>query len=139
MSPLNPRHRLDLRTRDMLYAIPACLFAGSGQQRAGALAASWSQEGVACRSLRSAFDLLLGAAAPPAGSEVLMSAITHPDMVRIATTHGLSVLRSISIPDPVSRAVQNGASRTRTGDLLGAITPQRGLLALIRLAQAVSG
>jgi hypothetical protein len=39
--------------------------------------------------------------------------------------------------EPMSRDFANGASRTRTGDLLGAITPHRSLLAHIWLAQAV--
>jgi hypothetical protein len=34
---------------------------------------------------------------------------------------------------------RDGASRTRTGDLLGAITPQRRVLALVPLVKAVSG
>lgn len=89
---MNPRHRLDLRARDLLYALLACLFAGSRRGRAAALAESWSHEGIACRSLRSAFDLLLATVALPPESEVLMSAITHPDMVRIARTHGLTVV-----------------------------------------------
>ena len=89
---LNPRHRLDLRTRDLLYALLACAFARSRETRADSLAARWSPEAVACRSLRSAFDLLLTAVALPRGSEVLLSAVTHPDMVRIARTHGLRVL-----------------------------------------------
>ena len=42
-----------------------------------------------CPSARSAFDLLLTALQFPAGSEVLISAITIPDMVRIIRSHGL--------------------------------------------------
>lgn len=42
-----------------------------------------------CLSVRSGFDLLLDALSLPIGSEVLVSAITHPDMVRIIEQHGL--------------------------------------------------
>ena len=42
-----------------------------------------------CFSVRSAFELLLDALALEAGSEVLLSAITHPDMARIVSRHGL--------------------------------------------------
>ena len=45
-------------------------------------------------------------------------------------------------PTPVRTlpaASQNGARRTRTGDLLGAITAKRDLVRPVRLAQAVSG
>jgi perosamine synthetase len=46
-------------------------------------------EGLACLSLRSGFDLYLQALALPAGSEVLVTAFTIPDMVRILEHHGL--------------------------------------------------
>jgi hypothetical protein len=42
-----------------------------------------------CFSVRSAFELLLDALALEARSEVLLSAITHPDMARIVSRHGL--------------------------------------------------
>lgn len=44
---------------------------------------------LATLSVRSALDLTLRAAALPRGSEVLMSAVTIPDMWRIVTEHGL--------------------------------------------------
>src|SRR5215472_10248125 len=40
-------------------------------------------------SVRSALDLYLRAIALPIGSEVIVSAITHPDMVEILRYHGL--------------------------------------------------
>jgi len=55
------------------------------------LEAAWSPggKGMACRSVRSGFHLMLESLALPAGSEVLVSAVTHPDMVRILEAHGL--------------------------------------------------
>ncbi|OKH98419.1 hypothetical protein A6A06_30060 [Streptomyces sp. CB02923] len=44
---------------------------------------------LATLSVRSALDLALSAAALPRGSEVLMSAVTIPDMWRIVMEHGL--------------------------------------------------
>jgi len=44
---------------------------------------------MATHSVRSGFDLLLGALALPAGSEVLLSALTIPDMARLVRAHGL--------------------------------------------------
>ena len=44
---------------------------------------------IACLSVRSGFDLWLSAINLPAGSEVLVSAITIPDMLRIIQDHGL--------------------------------------------------
>src|SRR6476660_1651277 len=40
-------------------------------------------------SVRSALDLYLRAIALPTGSEVIVSAITHPDMAEILRYHGL--------------------------------------------------
>ena len=45
-----------------------------------------------CLSVRSAFDLLLTALSLAPGDEVAFSAVTHPDMVRIAEAHGLRAL-----------------------------------------------
>lgn len=42
-----------------------------------------------CLSVRTGFDLLLGALGFGEGDEVLVSAVTHPDMVRIIEGHGL--------------------------------------------------
>jgi perosamine synthetase len=42
-----------------------------------------------CLSVRSAFHLLLATAGWAPGDEVLLSAVTHPDMVRIVELHGL--------------------------------------------------
>ena len=46
-------------------------------------------EQLVCLSVRSGFDLLLQALALPAGSEILVSAVTHPDMVNIIERHDL--------------------------------------------------
>ena len=49
-------------------------------------------DGIVCLSVRSGFDLLLEALQLEPGDEVAFSAITHPDMVRIAEARGLRVL-----------------------------------------------
>lgn len=60
----------------------------------------WSdrQNFLITRSVRSAFDLLLRSLNLPPGSEVVMSALTVPDMVRIVQLHGL-------VPIPVDTDV----------------------------------
>ncbi len=86
-----PRHRIDIAFDDLAYALVASLLA----VRRGALATAIERgvappdDAIACLSVRSGFDLLLGALALPAGSEVLVSAITHPDMVGILELRGL--------------------------------------------------
>jgi dTDP-4-amino-4,6-dideoxygalactose transaminase len=91
MLKLHSRHHLDIRLRDFAYALLASAFARDTRGRSARLAATWSPsgEGVACRSVRSGFHLLLDALDLHAGDEVLVSAVTHPDMVRIIAAHGL--------------------------------------------------
>jgi dTDP-4-amino-4,6-dideoxygalactose transaminase len=91
MLKLHSRHRLDIRLRDFAYALYASAFARDTQRLSARLAASWSPsgEGLACRSVRSGFHLLLDALDLRAGDEVLVSAVTHPDMVRIIEAHAL--------------------------------------------------
>jgi perosamine synthetase len=91
MLTLQSRHRLDIRLGHFAYALLACAWARDADQLSTRLAADWSPsgEGLPCRSVRSGFHLLLDALDLPAGGEVLVSAVTHPDMVRILEAHGL--------------------------------------------------
>lgn len=49
-------------------------------------------DGLVCLSVRTGWDLYLWASGWREGDEILVSAITHPDMVRIARGHGLRVV-----------------------------------------------
>ena len=91
MLTLQSRHRLDIRFRDFVYALAAAVWAQDADSRSGRLAGTWSPSGhgIACRSVRSGFHLLLSALDLRTGDEVLVSAVTHPDMVRILEAHGL--------------------------------------------------
>jgi perosamine synthetase len=91
MLTLHSRHRLDIAFRHFLYALSACVWARYPQRLSARLAGGWSPSGhgIACRSVRSGFHLLLDALDLDAGDEVLVSAVTHPDMVRILEAHGL--------------------------------------------------
>jgi perosamine synthetase len=86
-----PRHRIDIGLRDLARAAVACGRGGDRERLAGAVeqAVSPPEDAIACLSVRSGFDLLLEALDLPAGSEVLVSALTHPDMVGIVELHGL--------------------------------------------------
>lgn len=88
---LHPRHRIDANAADVAFAVWACVGAGRRRKLARRLERTWSATGgaVACLSARSAFDLLLSAFDFPAGSEVLVSAVTIPDMAGILRDHGL--------------------------------------------------
>src|SRR6202171_265742 len=91
MLTVQSRHRLDIRFRHFVYALSACLWARDPEHRSAQLASTWSPsgQGITCRSVRSGFHLLLDALGLFAGDEVLVSAVTHPDMVRILEAHGL--------------------------------------------------
>jgi perosamine synthetase len=91
MLTLQSRHRLDIRLRHYAYALLACAWACDTEVLSTRLTAAWSPsgQGLACRSVRSGFHLMLDALDLPAGGEVLVSAVTHPDMVRILEAHGL--------------------------------------------------
>ncbi|HEY0830052.1 MAG TPA: DegT/DnrJ/EryC1/StrS family aminotransferase [Candidatus Dormibacteraeota bacterium] len=91
MFTLQPRHRLDIGLRHFAYALFAGAWARSPERLSARLEAGWSpgSHGLACLSVRSGFHLLLESLALPPGSEVLVSAVTHPDMVRILEAHAL--------------------------------------------------
>lgn len=90
------RKRLDIGWSDLAFGLGHCCTSHDLsilQERVEA-ACSDSGDALACLSVRSGFDLLLDAWDFPAGSEVLMSALTIHDMPRIVEQHGL-------IPVPV--------------------------------------
>jgi perosamine synthetase len=85
------RRRLDIGWTDLLYGILRVCFPPDRAAMARRVERRWPmpEQTIACLSVRSGFDLLLGALSLPRGSEVLVSAITIPDMVRIVEHHGL--------------------------------------------------
>ncbi len=85
-----PRLRLDVRAADVARGVLA-LGARDAAEHARVLERAFCPEGdgLACLSVRSAFDLFFAAAGLARGSEVLVSAITIPDMARVVELHGL--------------------------------------------------
>src|SRR4051794_28400431 len=79
-----PRHRLDISLRQVVYGAAACAFARTRRLD--------GEESIVCCSVRSGFELLLSVLDLPPGSEILASAITHPDMARISERHRLRVV-----------------------------------------------
>src|SRR6266540_1014563 len=90
MNRLYARHRLDIRPAHLRHAV-AALACTASTHEARELEDLWSPDrsALACYSVRSGFHLVLSALDLPAASEVLFSAVTHPDMPRIAEHHGL--------------------------------------------------
>ena len=85
------RHRIDASARDLLFGLSACLWAFGRRRLEAEVVQTFppAEDALACFSVRSGFDLLLGALALAPGEEVLVSAVTHPDMVRIIEAHRL--------------------------------------------------
>jgi perosamine synthetase len=100
------RHRLDISVGDMFFGVLSCgLRLRREKLEAGILRlCSSEEEGLVSFSVRSGWDLWLRARGLRAGDEVLVSAITHPDMVRIIHAHGL---RAVPVDiDPGTLAVR---------------------------------
>jgi dTDP-4-amino-4,6-dideoxygalactose transaminase len=151
------RKRFDIGWSDLGFAAMRCLAGGNGG--AAAADANWLKPDrggdFACLSVRSGFDLLLAAAAFPQGSEVLVSAMTIPDMVRIIRSHGLVPVPLDLDPDiafpPAAQIASRATPRTRAvliAHLFGATPPldehiaaarARGLLFIEDCAQAFRG
>ena len=100
---LRPRLVPDISLADLLFALRACLRArASGTEQRVLDAWAGGESGLVCLSVRSAFDLLLEALAFAPGDEVVVSAITHPDMVRVLEAHGLRALPVDLDPDTLT-------------------------------------
>ena len=85
------RMRLDIGWLDLLSGLVYCITPDKHSVVDEQARQSWScqQNFMITLSVRSAFDLTLRALQLPPKSEVLLSALTVPDMVRIVQMHGL--------------------------------------------------
>lgn len=92
MISLYPRHVLDIETADLVRSASGYFNGASSAAEAAALEADIGRDSIVTLSVRSAWELLLSALDLPSGSEVIMSAVTIPDMVRVAEAHGLVVV-----------------------------------------------
>ena len=112
-----PPKRIEIGWVDLGRAFVGGLLPRSRARAAAAAEGTlWGpEESLAVLSVRSGFDLLLQALRLPAGSEVLVSAITISDMPRIVRKHGL-------IPVPVDLDMESLAVSRET--LEAAITPR---------------
>jgi perosamine synthetase len=98
------RKRIDIAWSDLASALRDCLTRWDRTTLAENVEDLWSPPGdaFACLSVRTGFDLWLKAINLPKGSEVLVSAITIPDMVRIIEEHGLVPVPVDLNPDDLS-------------------------------------
>ena len=92
MLSLYPRHFLDISTRDLVLAATGGIRSGNAACEATNLENDIDPSAIITLSVRSAWDLMLTALDLPKGSEIIMSAVTIPDMKRIAEAHELTVV-----------------------------------------------
>ena len=152
-----PCKEIDLAWEDWVFAVGACLSPPPIQDVFARVERLWSaqDDSLACLTVRSAFDLYLRAQRWEAGSEIVFSALTVPDMPRIARHHGL---RPVPLDiDPATAAWDDSAlercigSRTRAlvlAHLFGTridldpaieIARRRGIAVVEDCAQAYAG
>lgn len=152
-----PRKKLDIGWTDLLAGITSCFRSGDPHAVRRRIEREWSprNDAVICLSVRSGFDLLLQALALPRGSEILLSAVTIRDMVRIVEEHGLVPvpvdldMRTLSLdPDSLHRCVSERSRALVVAHLFGsrmpldevaAFTNARGLYLIEDCAQAYTG
>src|SRR5438876_9412273 len=86
-----PRKQLDIRWRDLACAAFHCVFRRSIRAKEAEVEGMFAPgyPVLSAFTARTGFDLLLGALEFPAGSEILMSALTIKEMVNIAKHHRL--------------------------------------------------
>jgi dTDP-4-amino-4,6-dideoxygalactose transaminase len=138
------RKRIDIGWPDLALGILACCRPQNGPAIQRQVEQHWSAAGdtLACLSVRSGFDLLLAALNLPPKSEVLITALTIPDMVRIIKDHDL-------VPVPVDveldtmapqmellrRAITPATRAIVVAHLFGGRVPLEPILALVRQHQ----
>jgi dTDP-4-amino-4,6-dideoxygalactose transaminase len=151
------RKKLDIAWGNLAYGAVRSVFSGDAAALERRLEDFWSAGGdaLACLSVRSGFDLLLQALALPAGSEILVSAVTIRDMVRIIERHGLVAvpvdldMDSLSVrADDIARRSGPRSKALLVAHLFGSRMPmeeliraarERGLVVIEDCAQAYDG
>jgi len=90
-----PRGRLDISSADLIWAVSACF--RSRRRCTTSLHSHWpTWQVLVALSVRTAWDAWLAEQHWPKGDEILVSAVTIPDMLRIIREHGL-----VPVPVPV--------------------------------------
>ncbi len=120
------RTRFDIRWSDLAFGALVSLLPRNRDAAQARLEARWAPDGggLACYSVRSAFDLLLRVLDLPPGSEVLFSAINIKGMIKAAERFDL-------VPIPVDLDITHAAPRLDA--LERAITPQSRVLVVAHL------
>lgn len=89
---MRPPLQLDIGWSDLALAGLWSFTAKDREARLARVESLWSENAFVCLSVRTGLDAFLTALNLPQGSEVLVSAYTIPDMVRVIEHHGLKVV-----------------------------------------------
>ena len=120
------RMRLDIGWTDIAAGLAHCVLAHHRERLQEQVERHWSREGnsLACLSVRTGFDLLLKSLDLPPKSEIITSALTIKDMVRIIEENGL-------VPVPVDLDLNRLAPDL--DKLRSAITPRTRVILVAHL------
>ncbi len=121
-----PRKQLDIRWRDLVSAAFYCVFRRSIRAKEAGLESLFAPgyPVLSAFTVRTGFDLCLGALGLPAGSEILMTALTIPEMVNIAKRHGL-------VPIPLD--IESGTMAPEISTIEAAITERARAIVIAHL------
>jgi perosamine synthetase len=135
------RMRFDIGWSDLAFAVRSVSAPLDAAALDHEVCQNWSVSGemIPCLSVRSGFDLFWAAHQLPEGSEVLMSALTIPDMVRIVQHHGLvavpvdlDVSRLAPKLEAIRRAITPATRAIVVAHLFGTRIPLEPILQIAR-------
>jgi len=134
-----PRKQLDIGWRDFLFGLMQVLSSRRPPCQEAVVGSDWivPREAIVSLSVRTGWDLLLSALQLPRASEIIVSAITIPDMIRIIEHHGLVPVPvdvdgerlEISL-EQVERAITPRTRAILVAHLFGARIDMRPIIAL---------
>src|SRR5262245_25571671 len=112
-----PRKQLDIGWSELAFGLCQCFTAQPQPTIEEVLGNGWiaGDEAVVSLSVRTGWDLFLAAHQFPPGSEILTTAVTIPDMVRVIEQHGL-----VAVPV----AIDTDRLEPSLDDIERAITPR---------------
>ncbi len=119
-----PRKRLDISWFDIAAGRWAVVSAWNRERRLEQIALHWREPHIVALSVRSALHLILSQADWPRGTEILMSAMTIPDMAHLVRHHGY-------VPVPVD--LNSSTAAPSVDSLEMARTPSTRVLILAHL------
>jgi len=121
-----PRKQLDIGWLDLVRAALYCAFPRRIRDKEAELEGMFAPgfPVLATFTVRTGFDLCLGALRLPPGSEILMTALTIPEMVNIAKRHGL-------VPIPLD--IESGTMAPTISTIKAAITERTGAIVVAHL------